>query len=72
MLCASLDGRGGFGGEWIQVYVWLNPFPVLLRPSQHCYLAIPQYKLFLVLKNNKIGKCDNQGEGWVGKRGNGE
>ena len=27
---------GDFGGEWILVYVWLSPFPVCLKWSQHC------------------------------------
>ena len=27
---------GEFGGEWILVYVWLNPFAVHLKQSQHC------------------------------------
>ena len=27
---------GGFGGEWIHVYVWLSPFAVSLKLSQHC------------------------------------
>ena len=27
--------RGEFGGEWILVYVWLNPFVVHLKLSQH-------------------------------------
>ena len=31
MLCASLDGRGVVGGEWIHVYVWLSPFTVHLK-----------------------------------------
>ena len=35
---------GEFGGEWIHVYAWLNPFAVDLKPSQHCSLAIFQYK----------------------------
>ena len=35
---------GGFGGEWIHVYVWLNPFAVYLK-LQHCSLVIPQYKI---------------------------
>ena len=35
MLCGSLDGRR-FGGEWIHVYVWLIPFTVHLKLSQHC------------------------------------
>ena len=36
--------------EWIHVYVWLSPFTVHLKQSQHCYLTIPQYKI-KVLKN---------------------
>ena len=35
MLCGSLDG-GESGGEWIPVHVWLNPFTVHLKLSQHC------------------------------------
>ena len=27
---------GEFGGEWIHVHVWLNPFAVYLKLSQHC------------------------------------
>ena len=27
---------GEFGGEWISVYVWLNPFTVHPKLSQHC------------------------------------
>ena len=33
------------GGEWIHVYVWLSPFAVYLKLSQHCYSAILQYKI---------------------------
>ena len=28
--------RGEFGGKWIHVYVWLSPFAVHLKLSQHC------------------------------------
>ena len=28
----------GFGEEWMHVYVWLSPFPVDLKSSQHCLL----------------------------------
>ena len=28
---------GEFGEEWIHVYVWLSPFAVHLKLSQHCY-----------------------------------
>ena len=27
---------GAFGGEGMPVYVWLSPFAVHLKPSQHC------------------------------------
>ena len=29
---------GEFGGEWMYVYVWLSPFIVHLKLSQHCLL----------------------------------
>ena len=35
---------GEFGGEWIQAYAWPSPFAVDLKLSQHCSLAILQYK----------------------------
>ena len=44
MLRGSLDGRE-FGGEWVHVYVWLSPFAVHLKLSQHCESAILQYKI---------------------------
>ena len=31
---------GEFGGEWIHVFVWLSPFAIHLKPSQHCLLII--------------------------------
>ena len=35
--CYLLAWMGGeFGGEWIHVYVWLRPFAVHLKLSQHC------------------------------------
>ena len=36
---------GRFAGEWVCVYVWLSPFTVHLKVSQHCQLAILQYKI---------------------------
>ena len=45
---------GEFGGEWIQVFVWLSPFAVHLKLSQHCSLisyTTIQNKKFL--KNKK-------------------
>ena len=27
--------QGEFGGEWIHVYTWLNPFAIHLKLSQH-------------------------------------
>ena len=41
---------GELGGEWIHVYVWLSLFAGHLKLSQHCSLAILQYKM---LKKNK-------------------
>ena len=29
---------GEFGGEWIHICVWLSPFAVYLKLSQHCLL----------------------------------
>ena len=35
--CYMAGWMGGeFRGEWIHVYVWLNPFAVHLKLSQHC------------------------------------
>ena len=31
----------GFGGERMHVYVWLSPFTVHLKLSQHCLSTIP-------------------------------
>ena len=40
MLCGSLDGkRGGFGGEWIHVYVWLS------CPSEIITTLLIDYKI---------------------------
>ena len=36
---------GEFGGEGIHVHVWLSPFAVHLKLSQHCSSAIHQYKI---------------------------
>ena len=39
MECYVTAWMGGeFGGEWIQIYVWLGLFTVHLKPSQHCLL----------------------------------
>ena len=35
MSCGSWMG-GKFAGEWIHVYVWLNPFTVHLKLSHNC------------------------------------
>ena len=42
---------GEFGGEWMRVYVWLNPFALHLEPSQHGSLATPQYKICVCAKS---------------------
>jgi len=33
--------EGSLGVEWIHVYIWLSPFDVYLKPSQHCLLTVP-------------------------------
>jgi len=42
--------EGSFGGEWIQTYVWLCPFPVHLKLSQDCLIIgynNKKWKVFL-------------------------
>ena len=51
-VCGSLHG-GEFGREWIHVYVWPSPFAVHLKLSQHCLLAILQYKIKKLKKTNR-------------------
>ena len=41
---------GGVRGEWIHVSVWLSPFTLHLKLSQHCSSPISQYQLINVLK----------------------
>ena len=43
---------GEFGGEWIHVYPWLNPFAAHLTLSQHCESAKPQHKIKSPLKKD--------------------
>ena len=50
-LCGSLDWGGEFWGGWIHVYMWLNPFIVHLKLSQHCKSSIPQYKISFIFLN---------------------
>ena len=40
----------GFGGEQIHVYVWLSPFAVHLKLSQHCQLVILQHEIKSVVE----------------------
>lgn len=42
--CGSRMG-GEFGGEQTHVHVWLSPFALCLKLSQHCSSTIPQHKL---------------------------
>ena len=49
--------EGGLGGEWVHVCVWLSPFAVHFKLPQRCSSAIPQYKVFLVLKKRKKISC---------------
>ena len=45
-----------FGGEWIHVYLWLSPFAVHLKLSQHCLLIsyIPIQNKYNVLKKKEF------------------
>ena len=43
--------RGEFGGEWMRVYIWLNPFALHLELSQHGSLATPRYKICVCAKS---------------------
>ena len=44
---------GEFGGEWTHVQVWLSPFAVHLKPSQHCKLAILRCKIKVSKRKQK-------------------
>ena len=46
---------GEFGGEWLHTYVWLSPFAVHLKLSQHCLSAM----LLLLLSHfSRVRLCD--------------
>ena len=34
--CTAAWVGGQFGVEWIHVYVWLSPFAIQMKLSQHC------------------------------------
>ena len=63
---AALTG-GEFGGEKIHVYVWLSPFKVHLKLSQHClligYTQIQNKKFFkkkkMFLGNHRLSVIKN-------------
>ena len=40
---------GVFGGEWIHVHIWLNPFAIHLKLSQHCQSTIHQHKIIFFI-----------------------
>ena len=43
------------GGKFREnAYVWLSPFTLDLKLSQHCELAIPRYKLKIEKNKNKM------------------
>ena len=66
VLSGSLDRRG-FGGEWTHVYVWLSPFALHLKLSQHSrligYTPIQNKKLknssvFYIIRQGAMIGCD--------------
>ena len=65
MLYGSLDGRGVLGEEWTHIYVWLNPFIVHLKQSQHCLLIgyTPiQNKKFLLKNDLQLIKINGKND----------
>lgn len=62
LLCGSLDG-GSLGEQRIHLYIWLSPFAVHLKVSEHWWLIgyapIQNLKLFFK-KKNKAEKEDNR------------
>ena len=44
MWCGSLDGRAVWGRMDTCAHIWLSPWAMHLKLSQHCSLAIPQNK----------------------------
>jgi len=38
--CVAAWMGGVFAGEWMHAYVWLSPFAVHLKLSQHCSSAM--------------------------------
>ena len=64
--CYVAAWKGGeFGGEWIHAHVWLNPFAVRLKLSQHCSSAIPQnrvsFKKVYVYRNGELYQLNTSG-----------
>ena len=50
--CFMVAWMGGeFGGEWIHVNVWLSPFAVHLKLSQHCLLIV-----YTLIQSKKVKK----------------
>ena len=63
--CYTAAGmKGEFGGKWIHVYVWLSPFAVHPKQSQHCIvMPVLQYKISLKLKKKiKLVQWERMGE----------
>ena len=52
----------GFGGEWLHVCVRLSPSAAHLKPSQHCLLAILQYKIKSSRYEEKKESESNKGD----------
>ena len=65
MLCGSLDGRGVWR-KWIHLHVWICPFPVHLKPLQHCLLISytpTQYKKFFKMFKKNTAKNESHYSG---------
>ena len=53
---------GKFGGEWIHVYLWLNPYAVYLQLSQHCYKPYPNTMVSLCQGVMVVRDIDHVGD----------
>ena len=56
--------RRGFGEEWIHIYVWLSPFAIHLKLSQHCESVIQDKKFKKMNKQTKQNKQQNPPKAW--------
>ena len=64
-------GRG-YAGEWIHIYVWLSPFAIHLKLSQHCESVIQNKKFKKMNKQTKQTTKKTQSLGHIAPSSNPE